>query len=38
VSIGHVTLPAGPHKGDVFLVELPGVGGHVQAGYQSFHP
>jgi len=32
VSIGNVALQAGPHKGDVFLVEFSGVGGHVQAG------
>lgn len=32
MSTGNVALPAGPHKGDVFLVEFRGVGGHVQAG------
>lgn len=32
MSVGRVTRETGPRKGDVFLVELPDVGGHVQAG------
>jgi len=32
VSIGREAPPAGPRKGDIFVVELPDVGGHVQAG------
>lgn len=32
VSIGRETPPAGPRRGDIFVLELPEVGGHVQAG------
>ncbi len=32
MSIGRAAPQAGPRKGDVFLVTLPEVGGHVQAG------
>jgi mRNA interferase MazF len=32
VTIGRAVPPAGPRKGDVFVVGLPDVGGHVQAG------
>ena len=32
MSIGRAVPQAGPRKGDVFLVTLPEVGGHVQAG------
>ena len=32
MSIGRTAPQAGPRKGDVFLVTLPEVGGHVQAG------
>jgi mRNA-degrading endonuclease toxin of MazEF toxin-antitoxin module len=32
VSIGRFTPQVGPRKGDVFLITLPEVGGHVQAG------
>jgi mRNA interferase MazF len=32
VSIGRAVPPAGPRKGDIFVIELPDVGGHVQAG------
>jgi mRNA-degrading endonuclease toxin of MazEF toxin-antitoxin module len=32
VSIGRAAMPPGPRRGDVFLVEFPQVGGHVQSG------
>ncbi len=32
MSIGRAAIPAGPRKGDVFLVEFPQVGGRVQEG------
>ena len=32
MSIGRAAPQVGPRKGDVFLVTLPEVGGHVQAG------
>ncbi len=32
VTIGRVAPPAGPRKGDIFVVEFPAAGGHVQAG------
>jgi mRNA interferase MazF len=32
VSIGRETTSAGPRRGDIFVLELPDVGGHVQAG------
>ena len=32
MSIGHATPQAGPRKGDIFVLDLPDVGGHVQAG------
>jgi mRNA-degrading endonuclease toxin of MazEF toxin-antitoxin module len=32
VSIGRAPPPTGPRKGDIFILELPEVGGHVQAG------
>jgi mRNA-degrading endonuclease toxin of MazEF toxin-antitoxin module len=31
VSIGRTPPPTGPRKGDIFILELPEVGGHVQA-------
>lgn len=32
MSIGRAAPQAGPRKGDIFVVEFPQVGGHVQAG------
>jgi len=32
VTIGGAAAPAGPRRGDIFVVEFPAVGGHVQAG------
>ena len=32
MSIGHGTLDAGPRKGDIFVLEFPDIGGHVQSG------
>jgi mRNA-degrading endonuclease toxin of MazEF toxin-antitoxin module len=32
VSIGRAAPQAGPRKGDIFMLEFPDVGGHVQAG------
>ncbi len=32
MTIGRDTAPVGPRKGDIFVVEFPAVGGHVQAG------
>ena len=32
VSIGRGTLDAGPRKGDIFVLEFPDIGGHVQSG------
>ncbi len=32
MTIGRAGPPASPRKGDIYLVELPAVGGHVQAG------
>jgi len=32
VSIGRAAPEAGPRKGDIFTLEFPEVGGHVQAG------
>jgi mRNA-degrading endonuclease toxin of MazEF toxin-antitoxin module len=32
VSIGRAAAPAGPRRGDIFVVEFPAVGGPVQAG------
>ena len=32
MSIGHAAPQAGPRKGDIFVLDLPDVGGHVQAG------
>ena len=32
MSIARVAPQAGPRKGDIFVVEFPDVGGHVQAG------
>ncbi len=32
VTIGRAAAPGGPRKGDIFIVEFPAVGGHVQAG------
>ena len=32
MSIGRVATDAGPCKGDIVVVELPEIGGHVQAG------
>jgi len=32
VSIGRAAPQAGPRKGDIFVLEFPDVGGHVQAG------
>lgn len=32
MTIGRAGPPAGPRKGDIFVVEFPAVGGHVQAG------
>jgi mRNA interferase MazF len=32
VSIGRAASQVGPRKGDIFVVEFPDVGGHVQAG------
>jgi mRNA interferase MazF len=32
VSIGRGGPQAGPHKGDIFVLEFPDIGGHVQAG------
>jgi mRNA interferase MazF len=32
VSIGRTAPPDGPRRGDIFIVEFPAVGGHVQAG------
>ena len=32
MSIGRAAPQAGPRKGDIFVLEFPDVGGHVQAG------
>jgi len=32
VTIGRAAPQAGPRKGDIFVVEFPALGGHVQAG------
>ena len=32
MSIGRAASPTGPRKGDIFVVDLPDVGGHVPAG------
>ena len=32
MSIGHAAPQASPRKGDIFVLDLPDVGGHVQAG------
>ena len=32
MSIGRTAPQAGPRKGDIFVLEFPDVGGHVQAG------
>jgi mRNA-degrading endonuclease toxin of MazEF toxin-antitoxin module len=32
VSIGRGALDAGPRKGDIFVLEFPDIGGHVQSG------
>jgi len=32
VSIGHAAPQAGPRKGDIFVLDLPDVGGQVQSG------
>jgi mRNA-degrading endonuclease toxin of MazEF toxin-antitoxin module len=32
VSIGRGTPEAGPRKGDIFVLEFPDIGGHVQSG------
>ena len=32
MSIGRTAAEPGPRKGDIFVVEFPDVGGHVQAG------
>ena len=32
MTSGHAASRAGPRKGDIFVVEFPAVGGHVQAG------
>ena len=34
VSIGRAAPPVGPRKGDIFVLEFPDVGGHVQAGHR----
>lgn len=32
MSIGRAASPVGPRKGDIFVLEFPDAGGHVQAG------